>query len=351
MARSRSGTGASLARTAVPALLLAVIASIVLAAWAESASAVRPLGPTWQRGAIIPPGAHTYSSPRSDNSIAALQASGSTHVNLYVEWFMRNRNASALNPARRTATDRSLLHAMSTARSKGMASVLTLVVRSSDGTWQALIRPRNRNRWFASYRRMAKRYANLARRGGAQTIVIGAELESMIRYTSKWRKVIRVIRARFPGRLTYSSNQVDGARRVGFWRQLDYVGMTGYMPLARGRNPSVNRLVRTWKGRGYVHVARRLHQRYRKPVVFTEVGYGSWKGTAARPWASVEGPISQVPQQRAYEALYRVWSQYDWFRGLYWWRWEAGLPNPRDGSHNPRGKRAERTMRTWNTAR
>ena len=136
-------------------------------------------------------------------------------------------------------------------------------------------------------------------------MVIGAELESMIEYTSRWRKVIRVIRARFPGRLTYSSNQVEGARRVEFWRQLDYVGMTGYMPLARGRNPSVTRLVRTWKDRGYVRGARRLHRRYRKPVMFTEVGYGSWKGTAARPWASVDGPISQVPQHRAYQALYR----------------------------------------------
>ncbi len=84
--------------------------------------------------------------------------------------------------------------------------------------------------------------------------------------------------------------------------------------------------------------------------MFTEVGYGSWKGTAARPWSSVDGPISQVPQQRAYEALYRVWSQYDWFHGLYWWRWDAARPNPRDGSHDPRGKRAERTMRAWNTA-
>lgn len=343
--------GASLARTAGPALLLTVTACIVLAAWADSASAVRPLGPAWQRGAVIPPGAHTYSSQRFDNAVAALQASGSTHVNLYVEWFMRNRNASALRPARHTATDRSLLHAMGVARSKGMASVLTLVVRSSDGTWQALIRPRDRGRWFASYRRMARHYATLARRGGAETIVIGAELESMIRYTRKWQRVIRVIRARFPGRLTYSSNQVDGARRVGFWRKLDYVGMTGYMPLARGRNPSVSRLVHTWRERGYVRAATRLHRRYRKPIVFTEVGYGSWKGTAARPWASVDGPISQVPQQRAYEALYRVWSQHSWFHGLYWWRWDADRPDPRDGSHNPRGKRAERTMRMWNTAR
>ncbi|MGI8805644.1 MAG: glycoside hydrolase family 113 [Thermoleophilaceae bacterium] len=350
-ARLKRGMDDSLARTAVPALLLAVIASILLATWAESASAIRPLGPAWQRGAIIPPDTNTYSSQRSDNAIAALQAAGGTHVNLYVEWFMRNSNASALRSTERTATDRSLLHAMSTARAKGMASVLTLVVRSRDGTWQALINPRDRDRWFASYRRMAKHYAALARRGGAQMMVIGAELESMIGYTSKWRKIIRLIRARFPGRLTYSSNQVDGARRVEFWPQLDYVGMAGYMPLARGRNPSVRRLVRSWKDRGYVRAARRLHQRYRKPVVFTEVGYGSWKGTAARPPASVDGPISQVPQQRAYEALYRVWSQYDWFHGLYWWRWDAARPDPRDGSHNPRGKRAERTMRAWNTAR
>lgn len=326
------------------------LALVALAVGAESAPAVAPLGDAWHRGAIMPAGSsNVYLDRGSDRALRALAATGSDHVNLYVEWFMRNRNSSAVRPLRgATPTDRSLLHAMKKARSLGMTPVITLVVRSRDGTWQALIDPRDRGHWYASYQRMTRHYARLAKRGRAGMMVVCAELESMTWQTQRWRRVIREARSLFPGELTCSANAPAGAERIHFWDRLDYIGISAYMRLSGEPNPSVDELVRAWRKR-HVPRIKAIRRSEQAPVLFTEIGYGSGEYTARAPWAPVKGAYSQEPQRRAYVAAYRVWSQFRWFKGIYWWRWSPGSHDPGDRSHSPRGKSAERVMLRWNT--
>jgi hypothetical protein len=328
------------------------LALVLLALFAQGASAVTPLGESWHRGAIVPAGSSkTYLEPGSDRALRALAATGSDHVNLYVEWFMRNRRSSTVRPLRgATPTDRSVLHAMRKARSLGMTPVISLIVRSRDGTWQARIDPRDRRRWYSSYRRMTRHYARLATRGRAGMMVLCAELESMTQQTGPWRGVIREARELFPGELTCSANATAGAERIRFWDRLDYIGISAYMGLSSEPNPSVDQLARAWRSR-HVRDIKALQRREQTPVLFTEIGYGSGMYTARMPWASVTGAYSQEPQRRAYEAFYRVWSEFPWFRGAYWWRWSPGSYDPRDRSHSPRGKSAERVMLRWNSAR
>jgi hypothetical protein len=231
-------------------------------------------------------------------------------------------------------------------------SVTVAAVPRPYQTWQGYYEPRNRRRWFRSFRVMIEHYARLAERGGADTLEVGGELITLSSHTARWRRVISVARNHFSGKLTYTANQPEEARRVEFWDQLDYLAMSAYMPLDERRaNPTVRRLVRAWKRHGYVDQVRSLQRRNDLPVLFTEIGYQSRMGTAARPWHNVPGRVSEVPQRRAYEAFYRVWSRPSWFRGVYWWRWLAGGYDARDGTHSPRGKDAERVMTAWNRAR
>ena len=181
-------------------------------------------------------------------------------------------------------------------------------------------------------------------------MVLCAELETMTSQTRAWLRVIREARERFDGKFTCSANAIAGAERVRFWNRLDYIGISAYMFLSGKPNPSVDMLVRSWR-RKHLPDIKQLRRRERTPVLFTEIGYGSGMYTARSPWASVTGDYSQEPQRRAYEAFYRVWSQVRWFRGVYWWRWSPGPYDPRDRSHSPRGKSAERVMRRWNRAR
>lgn len=239
---------------------------------------------------------------------------------------------------------------MARARALGMRVVLKPHVDVLDGTFRGAIVPGSPSQWFQGYRAMLLHYADLAREGGATMLVIGTELTSLSSYAQSWRALIAEVRGRFHGRLTFAADQLDGAEAVTFWNALDYIGIDAYMPLSSATgNPSIAKLTDAWRGRGYMGRIERLHRRYGKPVLFTEIGYQSRGGTAARPWGGASGGISQEPQRRAYEAAFRAWWRVPWFKGFLWWGWPVGGYNVADESHDVRGKSAAGVMRAWFT--
>lgn len=293
-----------------------------------------------------------YSSRTATRSLEALRRTGTTHAVVVPHLFMAAPTASSVAPsATATASDDDLLRVAATARSLGMRVVVKPHIEVADGSFRGRIAPVSPQTWFASYTTIIERYAELAERMGAETLVVGTELSSMSGYEQAWRDVIAAARARFSGRLTFAANWIAGARLVGFWDALDYIGVDAYMPLAAGQdpNPPVQQLVTAWEP--YVRQLDELRRAYRRPVLFTELGYQSRLGTARRP-AEVggSGQVSQSAQARAYEAAFRVWSKVGWFRGIWWWEWSAEGLNERvgDGSFRPAGKQAENVLRRFN---
>lgn len=248
-----------------------------------------------------------------------------------------------------TASDDDLIRVAAQAHSLGMRVVLKPHIEVADGSFRGQIRPGSPATWFATYTVMVERYAALAQQLGAETLVVGTELSSMSGYEQDWRRVIAAARARFAGKLTFAANWVAGARLVGFWDALDFIGVDAYMPLAptHAPNPSVKELQAAWQP--YVRQLDELRRTYRKPVLFTELGYQSLLGTARRPAGLGNGDVSQAAQARAYEAAFRVWSKVDWFRGIWWWDWSAEGLNASvdDGSFRPAGKQAENVLRRF----
>ncbi len=240
---------------------------------------------------------------------------------------------------------------MTTARALGMHVVLKPHVDVADGSFRGDIAPADPAAWFDAYRRMSDHYADLAAAGGAEMLIVGTELTSMSGYEGEWRRVIDGVRARFGGRLTFAANWVDGARRIGFWDALDFIGVDAYMPLATSSGSTVDELAAAWRDRGYVGELADLHARVGKPVLFTELGYQSRLDTAVTPWGGATEAIDQEAQARAYEAAYRAFWDAPWFAGIYWWDWSAtGASDP--GGHPFAGKAAEGIVRAWNaTAR
>lgn len=332
------------------------VALVATVAAPASAAGAEPLGGEWHRAAILPAFEHdAYARAHTYESLVDLRMTGATHVGLYVEWYMRHSRASSVSPdPERTQTKSSVRQIIRDARSLGMTASVTPVVRVSNGEWQGQIDPRRVGKWFDSYREMVSRYAEVAEDERAKLFVVGAELDSMVRHKRAWGNVIEEARERFSGELTYSANWIGGAKRFELWRRLDYIGIAAYMSLSGSANPSksVSELVRAWENRGYVEGVKEVRREYERPVLFTEIGYASTKGNTFQPWASGTGSISQDAQRRAYEAAYRVWSERDWFRGIYWWFWAYGrYADPASSSHSPRGKLAEETVRSWHTAR
>ena len=76
---------------------------------------------------------------------------------------------------------------------------------------------------------------------------IGTELNiSVVKREKFWRKLIQNIRSRYNGKLSYCSNW-DRYEEVGFWEELDYIGISAYFPLCEEINPTKESLMEAWK--------------------------------------------------------------------------------------------------------
>ena len=298
-----------------------------------------------------------FASATADKSLRRLRATGTTDVAIVPNWYMATPEASEVAPdPAKTPTDDSVLHAMREARSLGLDVMLKPhidVVTPADA-FRGDIAPADREAWFTSYESMINGYAELAQKAGATTLCIGTELTSMATDTERWREIIDGVRERFDGDLTYAANRIEGAEEVGFWLELDMIGIDASMPLETPNpdDPTVSELVKAWQP--YIRRIEALHERLDRDVVFTELGYVSRVGAATQSEGvknGDEGAISEKAQATAYEAAFTAWSEpdFDWFRGIYWWDWSAeDLDSEHvNGSWAVEGKAAEAVLRDW----
>src|SRR5262249_28895385 len=138
--------------------------------------------------------------------------------------------------------------------------------------------------WFDNYRRFILHYASVAQAEGMEVLCVGAELVSATRgHESEWRRLIAETRAIYHGRLTYAANWDREFEQIKFWDALDYIGVQAYFPLAGGDHPTLDDLKKGWAP--HVEHLAALSRRFDRPVLFTEIGYASAPGAAARPWA------------------------------------------------------------------
>jgi len=304
---------------------------------------------SWERGvnltAFQP---NAYAEPIARRAMLTARATGSDLVALTPTSYMERADSSEIvgDPAK-TPTDKSVLDAAREARRLGFEVAIKPHVDVRDGTFRGEITPLDRAAWFADYGAIVENYAALAERARAKTFVIGTELTTMATDETAWRELISRARDRYDGRITFAANWVDGAEQINFWDALDAIGIDGYMPLdTESRVPSVDDLVRAWGP--FTARMRSLHERWGKPVLFTELGYESREGTAARLNAGT-APLSQAAQANAYAAAFEALSPLPYFEGIWWWEWSAeGLGiGPGDGSFSPEGKRAALVLEKW----
>ena len=180
--------------------------------------------------------------------------------------------------------------------------------------------------WFGSYRKFLLHYAVLAESAGVDLLVIGAELtRSSTRHPDEWRALIRETRRVYHGPLTYAANWYEEAEGIAFWDLLDFIGVQAYYPLAERAGADRAALVKGWSAP--LATLEKLHKRWGKPVIFTEVGWKSTADGAVRPWEWPEessqllSRVSTRAQADAYEAFFHaVWPK-PWFGGVYFWKW------------------------------
>jgi hypothetical protein len=191
-------------------------------------------------------------------------------------------------------------------------------------------------------------YAMLAEETQAEVLVVGSELVTSERLIGRWLTLIDKVRQVYKGKLCYSANW-DHYESIKFWDRLDLVGMTSYYTLVSHANPTVGELLEAWEP-----VKERIlkwQQRVGKPILFTEVGWCSQEGAASEPWNYYHNQNATIDgleeQRRCYEAFMRTWDSVPGIAGAIWWEWTAEPGGLDDFNYLPKGKPAERELRSW----
>ncbi|WP_366938336.1 hypothetical protein, partial [Algoriphagus sp.] len=215
------------------------------------------------------------------------------------------------------------------------------------GSWPGEIEMLNEKDWelwFDNYSSFILDYAKLAEELKMPMLCIGTELEKTSEREEDWRKVISQVRKVYTGKLVYAANFTE-FEKIKFWDELDYIGVQAYFPLAEKHNPDLQELKSGWEKQ--LPKIEKVVRKYKKPVLFTEIGYCNTVDAAIEPWVwpneRKEIEFSEKAQALCYEAFFETAWKKPWMAGVFFWKW---YPNrhDREPDFTPQGKEAELVM-------
>lgn len=197
--------------------------------------------------------------------------------------------------------------------------------------------------WESEYSRYILSFARLAEEEQVELFCIGTEFrKAAVSRPEFWKTLIHKVRQVYSGKLTYAANW-DNYMNIPFWPELDYIGVDAYFPLSSEKTPTVRTMTRSW-----TEPLTELHaisRRFRKQILFTEIGYQSRDYCADGHWKH-EGDTSGVNgegQANAYTAFFTAAWPESWLAGAFIWKWHmqpSRYPERTDLEYTPQDKPA-----------
>ncbi len=203
--------------------------------------------------------------------------------------------------------------------------------------------------WEEGYYKYIMTLLDICTEKNVEAFCVGTEYKIATKKREKfWRKLIKDIRQKYDGLLTYSSNW-DNYENLPFWDALDLIGISAYFPLSDSKTPEVDQLKKEWKP--IKKKLKKFARRNGKSILFTEFGYLSVDGCAYRTWELEkkvrDTPINELAQANAYQALLETFIEETYWAGGFLWKWfpnmmgHEGYP---ERDYTPQGKLAEKTV-------
>jgi hypothetical protein len=219
------------------------------------------------------------------------------------------------------------------AKNNGIKTILKphIWLRDDGGKWRGEIKMKSEEdwqKWFKAYEDFIMHYAKLAEETQMEMLCIGTELhQTCVEREADWRNLIAKIRTVYSGPLTYAANFSNEYEDVKFWDALDYIGVQAYFPLVPNEEASVKELREGWKKP--IQELKKFSAKYKKPILFTEVGYKSTKDAGIYPWEwpqrlneeEREAIFSEQTQANCFEALFLEVMDEPWIAGVHIWKW------------------------------
>ena len=295
-----------------------------------SAWRIRGIGaPSWG-------GQETWTAPANANKLPFIRSLGANYVML--DTFHRVQLSTgqlSTSPAFGEFPE-----GLRQAQQIGLRSAVYAHLLTEDGTtlwrpWQ----PPNPDQFFRDYKQLVLDHARVAQAGGADILVIGAEMNSVYGplYRPYWLDIIASVRSIFTGKITTgyladphvritqdSLNQV-----LSFWDQLDFIGLSVYPVLSNSTSPTVDELINDWyhsirTGQNLLENLKHFSTLTGKQVLFTEIGYPSVDGAVRSPGRVDEtsGAVNFQLQANLYTAMLTVMGREvgPWFAGMFIWQ-------------------------------
>jgi hypothetical protein len=287
-----------------------------------------------------------------EENIDEIAALGADTVQFVVDPRQENAKSERIYlDMRMTPTPEQLGRLIKHAKDKGLRVTLMPIVLLDNPTgndWRGTIHPDSWNEWFDSYRTMMSHYAWIAEANHVDLLVVGSELVSSETHVDQWEQTIAMIREKFHGKLTYSSNW-DHYPAVKFWDKLDMIGMNSYWSFGTEDNPDpgVDHIVDRW------HEIQqdlfKFQQKVKKPIMFLEIGWFSQENVAYEPWdyTKEEPKVDVELQKKLYEAFFKVWWNDPRLGGFSVWEWPPDAGGKDDRGYTPKGKPAEDVLKEY----
>lgn len=255
-----------------------------------------------------------------------------------------------------------LLALLRHARQRGLTTTLmpqVLFTNPRGNEWRGKINPSNWEPWWNSYQRMIDYFLDIAQEASVDVFCVGSELLSTERQTDRWLSLIRHIRSRYNGLLTYSTNW-DHYHVPTIWHDLDMIGVNGYWDLshhAAHDPPSPTDLSRRWH-----QIQKKLFDfanLHGRPILLTEIGYPSLPWAIKDPWNYVHDSAVKADthaQTQGYTSFLTAWgdllssdeSNTEVVAGAFFYAWDPYRHGGEyDTGYGIRGKPAGDLLKQW----
>lgn len=207
------------------------------------------------------------------------------------------------------------------------------------------------------YRPFILKWAKVAQEEGVQLFAVGSEYAATDAKTAEWTKVISAVKKVYKRDLVYVANH-DSYRKVKFFKQVTYIGISAYFPLLtgkRGRSPNLAKTKALWNARAReIYEWRMKNGLGSKKVLLGETGAQS-KGDEVVyrvPWEyQVKAPVNFNEQRKMYEGILGAFMPKSWCAGVMLWKWElkpnAGRSDPTNKDYTPQNKPALAVMKKY----
>ncbi len=300
-----------------------------------------------------------FNTPESDQTLTQIiHPLGANWIALIVKCNQTSLNVTTIdcNTKDITATDDELAHAMKTAHQTGLKVMLKPHINLVDPNDATVGRHEINygsdetrwHTWFNNYTAMITHYAQVAQDNGAEYLVIGTELSATTGREDDWRKLIGEIRQIYHGSLTYASLTYLEPEEINWWDAVDSIGIDAYYALTVTTTPTLAQLQLGWQP--IATALGELSNRWKRPIIITEIGYLSIDGSARVPgYWGLDGATDVQEQADCYQSFFDVFEDKPWLQGVFWWSYstkpdQGGLT---DRSYTPHNKPAEKILRLY----